>query len=248
LSGPRPAPEEIKAMLKVSKKPNGLPEIFYSIQGEGANIGRPAVFLRLGLCNLHCSWCDTKYTWDWSSFKPEEQLLDVPWEEAAQEILKYGRNYLVITGGEPLMQQEQLLPLCDNLKSRGFDIEFETNGTIIPDRRLLDLVYHWSVSPKLSNSGNDISVCESAACYRFFNSLSSSHFKYVVRYESDFSEVQALAGRYGIAAEKIILMPEATGRQELLKKSRWVAELCQTSGYRFSTRLHILLWGNKRGK
>jgi 7-carboxy-7-deazaguanine synthase len=235
-------------MLKVSKKGDGLPEIFYSIQGEGTNIGRPAVFLRLGLCNLHCSWCDTKYTWDWNTFKPEEQLLELPWEELAREILKYNRHYLVITGGEPLIQQEYLLPLCENLKGRGFDIEFETNGTIIPVPRLVDLVYHWSVSPKLANSGNDRSLSEAANCYRFFNSLSACHFKYVVRNQADFAEVQDLAGKYNIASEKIILMPEATDREELLKKSHWVVELCQASGYRFSTRLHILLWGNERGK
>ena len=56
-------------MLKVSRKPDGSPEIFYSIQGEGANVGKPAVFLRMGLCNLKCSWCDTKYTWDWEEYK-----------------------------------------------------------------------------------------------------------------------------------------------------------------------------------
>src|SRR5512139_1018185 len=120
-------------MLKVSQNRDGRPEIFYSIQGEGANIGRPAVFLRLGLCNLHCSWCDTRYTWDWQSFNPQEQLLEISCEEAAREILKHNCRYVVITGGEPLIQQEQLRPLCEDLKSRGFDIEFETNGTLVPN-------------------------------------------------------------------------------------------------------------------
>jgi 7-carboxy-7-deazaguanine synthase len=235
-------------MLKVSKNRDGRPEIFYSIQGEGANIGRPAVFLRLGFCNLHCGWCDTRYTWDWSAFSPQEQLMELSCEEAAREILKYGCRYLVITGGEPLIQQEQLRPLCEDLKSRGFDIEFETNGTIAPDRRLLDLVYHWSISPKLSNSGNEPENCEAPECYRLFNSLSSCHFKYVVGSENDFAEVQALAEKYCIPAEKIILMPEASNQEELVKKSRWVVELCKASGCRFSTRLHILLWGNERGK
>jgi 7-carboxy-7-deazaguanine synthase len=235
-------------MLKVSKKGDGRPEIFYTIQGEGFNIGRPAVFLRLGLCNLHCSWCDTKYTWDWSNFNPDEHLLELSWEEVGREILKYNRNYLVITGGEPLIQQENLLPLCEDLRSRGFDIEFETNGTIIPDGRLPDLVCHWSVSPKLPNSGNDRSISESSACYRFFNSSNSCHFKFVIGNQTDISEVQELARKYNIASEKIFLMPEAIGREELITKSRWVVELCQVSGFRFSTRLHVLLWGNERGK
>lgn len=235
-------------MLKVSRKPDSGPEIFYSIQGEGANTGKPAVFLRLGLCNLKCTWCDTRYTWDWNTYEPEEQLLELSREDVEQEILKYNRPYLVVTGGEPLLQQDQLLPLFESLKGRGFDIEIETNGTIIPDRRLLNLVYHWSVSPKLRNSGNIPSVCESAECYRLFNSLSSSHFKYVVRDEADFDEVQSLVNRYRLVDGKIILMPEATNREELLKKSLWLVELCKSSGYMLSTRLHILLWNDERGK
>jgi 7-carboxy-7-deazaguanine synthase len=235
-------------MLKVSKKSDGSPEIFYSIQGEGANLGKHSVFLRLALCNLKCTWCDTRYTWDWSLFKPAEQILELSQEEVTRNILKYQRPYLVVTGGEPLLQQGRLLSLCESLKDKGFNIEIETNGTIIPDRRLLSLVYHWSVSPKLRNSGNPPSLCESTACYRLFNSISQSHFKYVVRDENDFAEIKSLAERYSLSTEKIILMPEAANREELLNKSSWLVELCKSSGYRFSTRLHVLLWGVERGK
>lgn len=235
-------------MLKVSRKPDGHPEIFYSVQGEGVNIGKPAIFLRLGLCNLKCTWCDTKYTWDWKTYNPKEQLVEMPLEDVEQEILRHNHKYLVVTGGEPMIQQNQLIPLLEQLERGGFFIEVETNGTIVPDQRLLNLVGHWSVSPKLENSGNSQSLREVPDCYRLFAGITSSYFKYVIQSEDDFKEVQALAGKYGLVAEKIILMPEAQSREELLDRSRWLVELCKAQGYMFSTRLHILLWGNERGK
>ena len=120
-------------MLKVSRQPDGHPEIFCSVQGEGVNIGKPAVFLRLGLCNLKCTWCDTKYTWDWDNYNPKEQLVEMPLEDVEQEILRHNRKYLVVTGGEPMIQQDQLIPLLEHLENNGFFIEVETNGTIVPD-------------------------------------------------------------------------------------------------------------------
>jgi 7-carboxy-7-deazaguanine synthase len=235
-------------VLKVIRKPDGHPEIFHSVQGEGVNIGRPAVFLRLGLCNLKCTWCDTKYAWDWKTYNPKEQLVEMPPEDVEQEILRHNRKYLVVTGGEPMIQQSQFIPLLEHLESGGFFIEVETNGTIVPDQRLLDLVGYWSVSPKLQNSGNPQSLREVPECYRLFASVTSCHFKYVIQNEYDFKEVQTLADKYGLAPEKIILMPEAQNREDLLSRSRWLVELCKAQGYIFSTRLHILLWGNERGK
>ncbi len=235
-------------MLKVSKKPDGLPEIFCSVQGEGVNIGKPAVFLRLGLCNLKCTWCDTKYTWDWKTYNSKEQLVEMPLEDVEQEILRHNRKYLVVTGGEPMIQQNRLIPLLERLENSGVFIEVETNGTIVPDQRLVNLVDHWSVSPKLQNSGNSQSLREVPECYRLFASTTACHFKYVIQSEDDFKEVQTLADKYDLVPDKIVLMPEAQSREDLLSRSRWLVELCKTQGYMFSTRLHILLWGNERGK
>ncbi len=127
-------------LLKVSKQPDGRPEIFCSVQGEGVNIGKPAVFLRLGLCNLACTWCDTKYTWDWEEYDPKEQIIEMPLEEVEREILGYNCKYLVVTGGEPMIQQSRLMPLLENLKNKEFFIEIETNGTIVPDQKLVNLI------------------------------------------------------------------------------------------------------------
>ena len=234
-------------MLKVSKQRDGHPEIFHSIQGEGVNIGRPGVFLRLALCNLACTWCDTKYTWDWEQYKPKEQILEMRPAEVERDILRYNCRYLVITGGEPMIQQKQLAPSLKRLSSEGLYIEIETNGTIVPSREMIDVIDHWSVSPKIENSGNPRPSTEVPESYRFFGSLPSVHFKYVIQNEHDFAEVQSIAQKYGLAPEKIMLMPEAQDRDVLIERSRWVVELCKSQGYIFSTRLQVLLWGNSRG-
>jgi len=234
-------------LLKISRRPDGSPEIFYSVQGEGVNTGKPAIFLRLSLCNLACIWCDTKYTWDWRQYHPDEQIKEMSLEDVALDILKYSCKYLVVTGGEPMIQQRQLIPLLECLKSKGFNIEIETNGTFLPAAGLVNLVDHWSVSPKLENSGNSLPLREVPEAYKFFGTLPSSHFKYVIEDHDDFMEVQSIISKYSLATERIVLMPEAQNREVLLQRSRWLVELCKAQGYLFSTRLQILLWGNRRG-
>jgi len=92
-------------LLRVSRQPGGQPEIFHSIQGEGPTNGTPAVFLRLAQCNLACSWCDTKYTWDWQHFSYDKEVVSLDAREVEERILELGCRHLVITGGEPLLQQ-----------------------------------------------------------------------------------------------------------------------------------------------
>lgn len=233
--------------LKVSRKPDGSPEIFYSIQGEGVNAGRPAVFLRLILCNLKCSWCDTKYTWDWQSYDPKQQAIQLSSQDIEKEVLKHDCRYLVVTGGEPMLQQKALLPLLEQLKASGLFVEIETNGTILPDAGILSAVDHWSVSPKLANSGNLLSTREIAQCYILFARLPSCHFKYVIQNRRDFAEVRRLMQKYGISPQKIVLMPQGRTTDEVMRRSTWVVELCKAEGCLFSTRLQVLLWGNERG-
>jgi organic radical activating enzyme len=234
-------------LLKVSRQPGGRPEIFYSLQGEGVNTGRPAVFLRLGLCNLACTWCDTRYTWDWSQYDPKEEMVEMSPEEVEEAIVAYGCNYLVVTGGEPMLQQRRLVPLLRRLKDRGFYIEIETNGTVVPVSGLVGVVDHWSVSPKLSSSGVLPLAREIPRGYAFFRRLPSTHFKYVVQDEDDVAEVQALVSRYGLPRDRIILMPEARDREGLLRRSEWLVGRCKSKSYVFSTRLQVLLWGGGRG-
>ena len=113
-------------MLKVSRQPNGQPEIFHSLQGEGVSLGMPCVFLRLALCNLRCTWCDTKYTWDWKNYQYDREIMNLEPEEVARRILAYDCPHLVLTGGEPTLQSSQAAPLLRSLRERDFFIEVET--------------------------------------------------------------------------------------------------------------------------
>ena len=141
-------------MLKVSRMPSGEPEIFRSLQGEGVTAGTPSVFLRLATCNLACTWCDTKYTWDWQSHAYGAEVMALSGEEVNKRVLAFDLLHLVITGGEPMLQQKELAPLAVSLRQRGFFCEVETNGTLVPDAEMVEAISQWNVSPKTASSGN----------------------------------------------------------------------------------------------
>ncbi len=235
-------------MLKVSRQPSGEPEIFRSIQGEGVSAGTPTVFLRLATCNLTCSWCDTKYTWDWENFDQEQEIITLSADEVEQRIADFDRRYLVITGGEPLLQQKDILPLVASLSNRDYSIEIETNGTIAPSSGMLEHVAQWNVSPKIGNSGNTAAGREVPKALESFAAQDNAFWKFVIVDRADVDEASDLANRYDVSSERVILMPEGVTANVLTKRGTWLAEECATRGFRFSSRLHIHLWGNERGR
>ena len=99
-----------------------ISEIFESIQGEGTNAGKPVVFLRTAECNLKCTWCDTKFTWDWKQFDYSKEVKEMSIKEVINSISKFNVKHLVITGGEPLLQQEPLIDLVQILVNKNFNI------------------------------------------------------------------------------------------------------------------------------
>ena len=242
----RESPTRRCCMLKLSRLPNGEPELFTSIQGEGVSSGVPSVFIRLSLCNLRCTWCDTKYTWDWEHFRPAEQIVTLEPKEVLAKV-PAGVGNAVITGGEPLMQQRALVPLMEGLKAKGMRIEVETNGTIIPEETA-DLVDQWNVSAKLENSGNAPEEREVADALSWFAAHPKAYFKFVVARPEDLAEVRSLVERYSLARQRVLLMPEGTDPATIMERGRWLVERCVEEGFRFTTRHHILLWGDKRGK
>lgn len=226
--------------------PSGEPEIFASIQGEGANAGTPSTFVRLALCNLRCAWCDTAYTWDWERFDRAAQTLESTVDAVLERVAALPPRNIVITGGEPLLQRHALAPLAAALRARGYRIEVETNGTI-PPGELAGLVHQWNVSPKLQHSGNEGLVRIRPDVLRSFAAEPGAWLKLVVREPADMPEVEAIVAESGFAAGRVILMPEGRSPAELESRGAWLAGLCARSGYRFSTRLHVLIWGDKRG-
>ena len=205
------------------------------------------MFLRLAVCNLQCSWCDTKYSWDFQHYDYEKEVIEIDEDQVSKLILEYNCRRLVVTGGEPMLQQDELAPLLFRLKEKGFEIEVETNGTIAPTPGLAARVDQWNVSPKLESSGNVSLVREMPECYRYFSNTPNAYFKYVVKSPDDLGEILSLVRKYKIARERVILMPESTSPELLRQKSAWVAEICKEEGFRFTTRLHIILYGNRRG-
>ena len=227
---------------------SGSPEIFLSIQGEGISAGTPTVFLRLSTCNLACSWCDTKYTWDWKRYDINKELVHLTRDDVEKQILSFSCPHLVITGGEPLLQQEELVPLAVSLKSRGYYCEVETNGTLIPVPKMVESVSQWNVSPKINTSGNNRIERENPEALHLFKDMENAYFKFVIVKPEDVEEVNQIVNNYQISAKRVFLMPEGTTSQAVHERSLWLTEACARLGFRFTTRLHILLWGDKRGR
>ena len=222
-------------------------EIFKSIQGEGPNFGKPAIFLRTAQCNLKCTWCDTKYTWDWKNYDYAKEVNEMTIEEIKEQILDLEIKHLVITGGEPLLQQDDLADLLSFLKP-DFYVEIETNCTILPNKMLTDLVDQWNVSPKTENSGNPLELYENNECYYFFANQENCFFKYVVEDESDIPEIKKFVTKYNIPENHVQLMTQATTKEEISAREKSISELAKTNNFLFSPRLHVAMWGAQRGK
>lgn len=139
-------------------------ELYPAIQGEGPNLGRPSMFLRLRRCNLACVWCDSKQTWDknhpdfetYRTMPPAFLARDL-WEVGTMNGRRLPPLGLVITGGEPLIWQRLLPEVIDRyqeLVGQDLAVEVETNGMIEPSNEMLDRC-HFNVSPKLESAGNE---------------------------------------------------------------------------------------------
>ena len=223
-----------------------ISEIFSSIQGEGIHAGKPSVFLRTALCNLKCVWCDTKYTWDWDNYDYSKEVHEISIEKVIEKIKEFEPKHIVITGGEPLIQQNDIALLLSKLGDDYF-VEVETDCTIIPDSIMLEHVNHWNVSPKTSNSENFREAREIPQCYDFFVKLENSVFKFVIEKESDLVEIDELITKYSIPKNKILLMPQASTKDELNLKKEEIEKIAMANGLLFSSRLQVERWGNQRG-
>ncbi len=215
-------------------------EIFYSIQGEGVSQGTPAVFVRLAGCNLACSWCDTAYSWNGAATP-----LKLTVAEVAAAVLRFPCRHLILTGGEPLIQQKALPELLALLPDHS--VEIETNGTILPDEKIIAGVSQFNVSPKLPHSGNDPDRCWKPQVLRQLAASGKAWFKFVVSTEADLDQILDLTPAAGIPKERILIMPLAANTDQLNAMRSQTVTWCLRHGLRFSDRLHIAIWGDKKG-
>lgn len=264
---------------KKEKEDIRIAESFYSVQGEGPYAGTPAFFVRLAGCNLSCgltestvqdfeqgqdpegdaTWiCDTIDVWrEADEVLPTEEYAKILHREGIVLDLDYGAH-LVFTGGEPLIKSNRkaikhlYLDIYNESSANPF-VEVETNGTLIPDSSLVNIVDQWNVSIKLENSGmsEERRINEGAieAFRKIHNRMEDrdATFKFVVSEHTDIYEILSLQDEIGFPDSMISLMPAGASRDELQETSEKVAEICKDMRWRYSPRLQIDIWNQATG-
>lgn len=238
------------AMLKDKFKVSG-DGVFYTLQGEGVSMGKPACFLRLHVCNLKCEWCDTRYTWDPNTKEFWTEGKDWTIDETKKNIESvWGckdnniKKRLVITGGEPLLQKEKIETLIHKMPE--WQIEIETNGTIMPTPILLEHC-QFNCSPKLGNSKNPKIARIKKEVLQSLNRVNAS-FKFVVTSHQDINEIQNdFITPINIDPNKVIIMPQGKTAEEVSNNAKLVVEEVKNKGYRLLGRLQCDIWGAVRG-
>lgn len=227
-----------------------ISEIFHSLQGEGELTGVSSVFVRTSGCNLRCNWCDTPY----ASWNPEGTVMSV--EEILSTVQAYPARHVVLTGGEPMLAKG-IHELARGLKSLGYHITIETAATLPPDGIACDLA---SLSPKLKNSAPDARLDDlwrkkhealrwQPDVVRQWLTQYGFQLKFVVAQAEDVNEIESMFEQLSVEIPrvKVLLMPEGVTVEGLRARASWLSELCKARGFRYASRLHVELYGNKRG-
>lgn len=222
-----------------------ISEVFESIQGEGPWAGTQSLFLRTSGCNLRCWFCDTPHT----SWQPEGEPQSL--DQLSEKIAASTAPHVVLTGGEPMLPAD-IVPLSELCRQHGKVITIETAGTI--DQPVAcDLM---AISPKLQNSNPFDAVWgprhertrHQPEVIRALWSRYNAILKFVIDTPADVRDVLGYVAAFPqISADAVWLMPQARSQEQLTEKSGWVHAAAEEHGFRFSTRLHIELFGNQRG-
>jgi len=228
-----------------------ISETFVSIQGEGKLTGVPSWFVRVSGCNLRCVWCDTPY----ASWKPEGKTRTIAdLLEEASGVKRRGVAHAVVTGGEPMMFAA-IEALIAGLSREGIHVTVETAGTIFRDVAA-DLM---SISPKLANSTPPEAVggawtarhesrrINTPALQQLLDRYADRQLKFVLADAREVREIDGvLSSLRGWKPEEVLLMPEGVSSPSR-ERTQALAALCVERGWRYCHRLHIEVYGNKRG-
>jgi 7-carboxy-7-deazaguanine synthase len=214
-----------------------------TVQGEGPSIGRPCMFLRLGGCSVQCEWCDTKYSWDTQDPGYNVRMMSQGEVTATfASLTPTLPDMLVISGGEPMQQAGALHEILPRLAGTFSRIEIETSGIIPPLDKAPNVFYN--VSPKLKHANTkrpyDLDVLD-------LFTMCEAKFKFVVQDVSDFNEVDLIVEYCNLRPQDVYIMPLGIGRHELMERTQKVVDAVVARRYNLTTRLHILIWGNRRG-
>lgn len=222
-----------------------------TLQGEGPAAGQAAVFLRFAGCNLSCFWCDTPYTWDGSRFDLRAETQHRHVDELVRDVRSRPAGIVVLTGGEPLLQQDrpgwhELLAQLTGPRR----IHIETNGTVELHPNTLDHAEVICVSPKLPNAGPHRGK-QNPALHPSYRDLArwkpGLHLKVVVRDAEDVARAVEIADGADWPPERVWVMPEGATTDELAQRWPTIATAAAAFGVNASHRLHVLAWGERRG-
>jgi len=226
-------------------------EMYCCLQGEGALVGLPSVLLRLQGCPFRCRWCDSTYAWKYG------QGVDLTPERIVEQVDRWRCEFVIVTGGEPMADADLslrpgLIELTHLLWKAGKHVTIETAGVLFTPDLACDLM---SISPKLMNAR----AAKTAASHRapevdleVLNALVHTYpyqIKFVIDAPEDLRQVQRIVDRLdSVKRDRVMLMPQASTRDEFLRKAPEVADICKQTGFRFGHRLHVVLWSNQRGR
>lgn len=238
-----------------------------TIQGEGHSAGIHCMFVRLADCNLACTWCDTPYSWAFTRAKiakhqsatersgepysrdRETTMMSI--DEIWTRLSSFWPMFdvptsVIISGGEPMLQQHNLVQLCKLLQTHQHKVHIETAGTLRPIDDLDFYVDQFNVSPKLAHSGNDPARSITDALFAY-SCNDKAWFKFVVKTLDDLNEVSEIADTYKIKRQRIQVMPEGQKLAHNLEVLDVIKKKAISMGFGISLRSHVILWGDKRG-
>jgi organic radical activating enzyme len=231
--------------------------IFYTLEGEGEYIGKPSVFMRMSMCNLTCigfasedspNGCDSFVSWSVKNKKTFSEIFDLMETGNHVTHLREGAIWK-LTGGEPMIQQKQLLKFVEAFRDRyNFTprIDFETNATLMPDERwVTEFNATFTTSPKLTTNGDPEEKTYKPEVLKWHKDHNSG-FKFVISKSEDIEEIwrKYVNDKEGINVllSRVWFMPCCGSREEHIEKAPAVAEYAKAMHVNFSPRLHLLLW------